>query len=261
VITGDTAIRIIERNPKLNYHDGFVMVFNWLVSGAKTAFLQDANSLIMKTDQLADILRHLRKTFPSIERVTSYARSKTLARKKQADLIEIHEAGLDRVHVGLETGDDELLTLIKKGVTAEGHIKGGTKAMKAGFQLSEYWMPGLGGKALWEKHAENTARVLNDINPHYIRSRPYFPTPGTPLYDKYQTGAFAMLTPREQLLEIKMMMEALNVTSSVCFDHAGNYWRSPRGGLLFSQGYEGYRFPEEKQMVLDLIEEGLEVNL
>jgi radical SAM superfamily enzyme YgiQ (UPF0313 family) len=259
-IDGNVALKMMERRPALNYHHGFVMVFNWMVSGGKTVFLQDANSLIMKTDQLVDILRHLRNTFPSIERVTSYARSKTLAQKKPAELAALRKAGLDRVHVGLETGDDALLKRIKKGVSSQGHIDGGKKAMAAGFQLSEYWMPGLGGKAMWEDHARHTAEVLNQINPHYIRSRPFFPAPGTPLYRQYETGEFQMLSPSEQLNELKIMMEILSVTSKVCFDHAGNYWANKRGRLLFSQSYEGYQFPEEKPLVLGLIEEGLSAN-
>ena len=202
----------------------------------------------------------MRKTFPCIERVTSYARSKTLAQKKQAELTAICRAGLDRVHVGLESGDDALLKRIKKGVTSEGHIKGGKKAMAAGFQLSEYWMPGLGGKAMWQDHDRHTAEVLNAINPHYIRSRPFFPAPGTPLYAQYETGEFQMLSPVEQLHELKLMMDGLKVTSKVCFDHAGNWWRNRRGGLLFSQRYEGYQFPEEKETVLALINEGLTAN-
>jgi len=257
-ITREAAIELLNSNPELNYHQGFVMVYNWLLSGARTAFLQDANSLIMKTDQLVDILRHLRKTFPSLNRVTSYARSKTLAQKKLDELIAIREAGLDRVHVGLESGDDELLEKIKKGVTSEGHIKGGQKAMQAGFQLSEYWMPGLGGLRMWQNHAVNTARVLNEINPHYIRSRPFYPIPGTPMQEHMSSGGFQLLTADEQLTELKLMMENLNVTSKVCFDHAGNYWLNRRGGLLFSQSYEGYKFPEEKSRVLELIDEGLQ---
>jgi radical SAM superfamily enzyme YgiQ (UPF0313 family) len=152
-----------------------------------------------------------------------------------------------------------LLKEIKKGVNSEGHIKGGKKAMEAGFQVSEYWMPGLGGKAKWQDHARNTARVLNEINPHYIRSRPFFPATGTPLYEKYESGQFTMLSPQEQLRELKLMMAELNVTSKVCFDHAANYWRNTNGGLLFSQSYEGYKFPQEKSRVLQLIEEGLTV--
>ncbi len=100
-ITRDTAIELINRNPELEYHHGFVMVYNWLQSGAKTAFLQDANSLIMKTDQLIEVLEYFRKTFPSLTRVTSYARSKTLAQKSLEELKAIHQAGLDRLPVGL----------------------------------------------------------------------------------------------------------------------------------------------------------------
>ena len=256
-ITRDTAIELINQYPELNYHHGFVMVFNWLQSGAKTAFLQDANSPIMKTDQFIDVLRHLRKTFPSLTRVTSYARSKTLSQKKPEELAAIRKAGLDRLHVGLETGDDDLLKKIKKGVTGDGHIKGGQKAMQAGFQLSEYWMPGLGGKEMWENHARNTARVLSEINPHYIRSRPLFPQPGTPIYEWEEGGEFQMLSPDEQLHELRLMVENLDVTSKVCFDHAGNYWRNSKGGLMLSHSYEGYQFPEQKPRVLELIEDGL----
>ena len=256
-ITRDAAIELINKYPELNYHHGFGMVFNWLQSGAKTAFLQDANSPIMKTDQLIEVLQHLRKTFPSLTRVTSYARSKTLSQKKLEELVAIRKAGLDRLHVGLETGDDELLQKIKKGVTGEGHIKGGQKAMQAGFQLSEYWMPGLGGKEMWENHARNTARVLSEINPHYIRSRPLFPQPGTPIYEWEESGQFEMLSPDEHLTELKLMIAELNVTSKVCFDHAGNYWRNSNGGLMLSHSYEGYQFPEEKPRVLELIEDGL----
>ena len=255
----NVAIALVEREPVLNTRHGFVMVYNWLASGGKTAFLQDANSLILPTEKLVDILKHLRKTFPSLNRVTTYARSRTLAQRKLEQLIEIREAGLDRLHVGLETGDDFLLNRMKKGVTGEGHITGGRKAMEAGFQLSEYWMPGLGGKEMWENHAINTARVMNEINPHYIRSRPFRPTPGTPIAEAYNKGEFHLLTPREQLIELKLMVEELNFTSKVCFDHAGNYWRGRRGGLLFTQSYEGYTFPEEKPSVLRLIEEGIEV--
>ena len=258
-ITREAAIAMINNDPVLNSSQGFVMIYNWLLSGAKTAFLQDANSLIMKTDQLVDILKHLRKTFPSLNRVTSYARSRTVAQKSAEALENIRAAGLDRLHIGLETGDEELLKKIKKGVTAEGHIKAGKKAMAAGFQLSEYWMPGLGGKAMWENHARNTARVMNAINPHYIRSRPFFPSPGTPLFEEHERGEYEPLSPSEQLIELKLMMEELDFTSKVCFDHAGNWWRGKNGGLLFTQSYEGYKFPEQKPLVLKLLDEGIEV--
>ncbi|MBW1682165.1 MAG: radical SAM protein [Deltaproteobacteria bacterium] len=259
-ITRRVISTLISTNPALGSHHGFVMVLDWLMSGGRTAFLQDANSLIMKTQNLVLVLEYLRRTFPMLERVTSYARSKTLARKPLDELQAIRKAGLDRLHVGLETGDEELLRQVKKGVTPEEHIEGGRKAMEAGFQLSEYWMPGLGGKANWENHARNTALVLNRINPHYIRSRPFYPAPGTPLFEEHSKGKRRALSPREQLLELRAMISELDVSSRVCFDHAGNHWRNAKGGLLFTLDYEGYSFPEQKRLVLDLIEEGIRIH-
>ena len=254
----ESVVAFIKENPSLSSSHGFSMVLDWLQSGGKTVFLQDANSLVMDSGRIVKILSHLRKTFPSIERVTSYCRAKTLARKPLEGLKAIREAGLDRVHVGLETGHDPLLVEIKKGASSTDHITGGRKAMDAGFQLSEYWMPGLGGKAMWKAHAEDTAKVLSEINPHYIRSRPFFPAPGTPLYDEYQNKKATMVSPLGQLVELRSMIEKLNVTSRVCFDHAGNYWTGKKGGLIFSHSYEGYKFPEEKERVIDRIDEGIE---
>lgn len=256
-ISRDVAIAMLEKEPGFNTSHGFVMVFNWLQTGGKTAFLQDGNSLMMPSDKLIDVLGCLRKTLPSLERVTTYARSKTLSRKNLAELTGIREAGLDRLHVGLETGDDVLLKRVKKGASAKEHIDGGRKAVAAGFQLSEYWMPGLGGKERWREHAVNTARVLNAINPHYIRSRPFFPRPGTPIHRAYQSGDLILLNPEEQLAELRLMVETLDVTSRVCFDHDGNYWADDRGRRIFSLSYEGYQFPEQKQVVLSLIDRGM----
>jgi hypothetical protein len=216
-INHTAAMALIGKNPELNYHQGFAMLYHWLLSGGKTAFLQDANSLIMKTDQLVEVLGYLRRTFPSIGRVTTYARSKTLVQKSLDDLKAIRRAGLDRLHVGLESGDDAVLERIQKGATAEIHIKGGRKALAAGFQLSEYWMPGLGGKTRWQDHAIHTARVLSEIDPHYIRSRPFRPWPGTPL---------AQEMSRADLRDVDSRGAALRVAP----DHPGVV--SHRQGLL-----------------------------
>lgn len=213
--------------------------------------------MIMKPNDLIQALTHLKNTFPSISRITTYARARTIAQRSLENLKNIRAAGLDRVHLGLETGDDNLLKQIKKGVDAQGHILGGQKAMAAGFQVSEYWMPGLGSKKKSNQHADNTARVLNAVNPHYIRSRPFRSIPGTPIQDQVQRGEFTLLTPKETLLELKRMISALEVTSKVCFDHMGNHWRTPKGDLVFTHDYEGYKFPDEKQKVLERIDMGL----
>jgi hypothetical protein len=250
---------LLRSEPGVGFVPGLEMVINWMASGGKTAFLQDGDSIALKSDRLVEVLRHLRETFPTIERVTTYARAKTVFKKSLEELTEIRQAGLTRLHIGLESGDDELLGRIMKGVTSSEHIIAGRKAMAAGFQLSEYWMPGLGGKERWREHAENTARVLNEIDPHYARSRPFFPYPGTPIAHEVERGELTLLTPYEHLMEVRTMVERLEYDGRVCFDHAGNFWRSPAGGNLLSLDYEGYKLPEEKEALLELIDCGLQI--
>lgn len=246
--------------PSLYTNHCFTMVARWLLSGAKTVFLQDSNSIIMRPSELIEVLRHLKNTFDSIQRITTYARSHTIYYKKLADLVKIRKAGLTRLHVGLETGDDELLKIIKKGVTAEQQIQAGIKAKQAGFELSEYFMTDLGGREYFRQHAENTARVLSEINPDYVRSRPLVPIPGTELYDLFISGSLKLSSPRQRLEELKLMVEGLDFDGRIVFDHFNNSWRNDRGGPLLTADHEGYKFPDEKQKVLSLIEQGLQID-
>ncbi len=251
---------IVRSRPELQSDHCFVTVFYWLYAGGRTAFLQDADSLIMRTPDLAEGITYLKAMLLSLERITSYARAKTIFRKTPEEMALLKSCGLDRLHVGLETGDDELLTLVDKGVTAEQHIAAGKKVIETGIELSLYIMPDLGGRKYSSQHAQNTARVLNAINPHYIRSRPFIPRPPTPLFDDYQSGNFQVSSPHERLQELKLLVTNLEVTSHLCFDHLGNAWIGKDSRPLFRRDYEGYKFPEEKQLVLDLIEEGLHID-
>ncbi len=217
-----------------------------------TAFLADSNAIVIKTDGLAEIVRYLYEVFPSLERVTSYGRAKTVLSKKPDELRRLKEVGLTRLHLGLETGDDEVLRRVKKGATAQEMIEAGKKAKEAGFELSEYVMPGLGGKGASRQHVQGTARVLNAVDPHYIRMRSLMLTPGTPLWDEYTAGKFEPLSPYEIVAEIGALIEGLDVTSRVCFDHVSN-------PPIFRQDWEGYKFPEEKAAVLDLVERALKL--
>ena len=197
---------------------------HWLNDGVvKHVFIADSNSIIMKTEDLAEIVRFLHETFPTLERVTSYARAKTLVKKTPEELKMLREAGLTRLHVGLETGDEELLKIIQKGATPDEMILGGRKALQAGFELSEYIMPGLGGQEKWERHSRGTARVLNEINPHFIRLRTLFVVPGTPLAERYERGEFSRQTIEGLLKEVRLVIEELTVTSDfVVSDHIAN---------------------------------------
>jgi len=253
----------LDQNELRNFQS-VTNVFNWLRSGARSAFLQDANSLIMRTPDLLEVIRYLKQTFPGLQRITSYARAKTLAQKTKTleELKELRKAGLSRLHVGLETGDDELLKYVNKGVTSEEHVLAGRKAKEAGFELSEYWMPSLGGKAMSEQHARSTARVLNEINPDFVRSRRFVPRKATPLFEEWKKGEFQLLSPHEELREIGMMIESLDITGKVCFDHFINpaYKVGSSYVWLFKQDYDGYKFPEEKPRVLELVTQGLEID-
>ncbi len=255
---------VFNRLPQIeNIHHSYFNVLNWLQSGAGTAFLQDADTPIIPSQQLSDILYYLKNKLPSIERITSYARAKTIFKKKEKELSDLHNAGLSRLHIGLETGDDELLKKVQKGVTGEEHIIAGRKLIEAGIELSEYIMPGLGGKAMSRQHSENTAKVLNAINPDFIRSRPFSPLPGTPMLDDYLNNRLEILSPHERLNEMKMLIAGLTVKSRVCFDHFRNpAYYNAAGQIvhLFKQDYDGYKFPDEKENVLALIEQGLDIS-
>jgi len=148
---------------------------------------------------------------------------------------------------------------MKKGASPRQHILAGQWSKEAGFEVSEYIMPGLGGRDRSIEHALETARVLNQINPDFVRSRPLVPRYGTPLYKWWQEGRFHLLSPHELLKEIKVLVEALDFSGRLCFDHMRNpaYFSHGTYVYVFSQDYNGYEFPSQKEKVLSIIEEGL----
>ena len=148
-------------------------------SSFTSAFLQDADSLILPTEELLEILQYIKDRFPGITRVTSYARAKSLKKKSVESLKLLKEAGLTRIHTGLESGSPEVLKLIRKGETPEDMVEGGRRVVEAGISLSEYIMPGVGGRNLSREHAVETAKVLNQIRPISFGSglSPFLPDP------------------------------------------------------------------------------------
>lgn len=224
--------------------DSFRNVVLWVYYGQQSVFLQDANSLVVKTKDLAKILAYLKEKFPHVRRITSYARSQTLARKSVDELRTLRAAGLNRIHVGLESGSDAVLTLVSKGTTAAQHIEGGRRVLEAGIELSEYVMPGLGGRALSEVHARETARVLNAINPDFIRLRSLALPQGTRLRQRWESGEFERLSDEEIVREIRLLIEDLEgITSYVASDHMLNLLEDVEG-----------RMPQDKPKILATID-------
>ncbi len=222
-------------------------VAGWLYCGGTQVFLQDGNSLIMKTDDLVKILVYLREKFPSVQRITSYARARTVARKSVQELKELRDAGLNRIHIGMETGHDPLLEYVKKGVTAEEQVKGGKNVVEAGISLSEYVMPGLGGERWWREHAIDTAKVLNRIDPDFIRLRTLYVRQNMPLYQKVERGEFVRPSDDQIVSEIRLFLETLNgVRSTIVSDHILNLLEEIQGVL-----------PQDKPKMLQIIDQYL----
>jgi radical SAM superfamily enzyme YgiQ (UPF0313 family) len=218
----------------------------------QTAFIQDANSLVMKTDDLVKVIAHLKEKFPGVRRITSYARARTVARKSVEELGQLHEAGLSRLHIGLESGYDPLLKYMQKGVTSDLVIEGGRKVVESGVSLCLYVVLGLGGRLglegeeTWKNHALHTGRVLNEVNPDYIRVRTLTLKEGMPLYDKLVRGEFEPSSDAEVVREEKLLIENLDVTSYFASDHSTNVLMDVRGQL-----------PEDKESMLSIIEQYL----
>ncbi len=218
-----TAFGSGSQNPRALDPMAWQAALHWRTSGKKTVFLQDANSLIIKPAHLLDILRHLQARFPEIRRVTSYARSSTIVRIADEFLAAMREAGLNRIHIGMESGSDEVLKIMRKGATRDKHILAGQKIKNAGMELSEYYMPGLGGRRLRETHARETARALNRINPDFIRLRTLAIPSGIPLYEDYRNGGFDKPTDVMMAEEILIFLESLHgITSTIRSDHILN---------------------------------------
>jgi len=205
----------------------------WLYAGAKSVFLQDANSIMLPKDELVTILNFVREKFPGVERITTYGRSKTIAKKKSfEDLKELKEAGLNRIHIGFESGSDAVLKLINKGTTAKDHIDAGKKIKAASIELSEYYMPGLGGCRLLKDHALESARVLSEINPDFIRLRTLVVLPMMSLFKKVESGEMKLASEVEVIEEIRLFIENLNeCTGRIVSDHVLNLLPELEGPL------------------------------
>ena len=244
------VVRAVLHSPR-PYPEGYRNIILWLHRGGENVFLQDANNLAHRTKDLVEILTYLKKTFPTVQRITTYSRARTIARKSIEELQALHDAGLSRIHVGLESGYDPILKLVQKGVTAKELIDAGQKVKQSGISLSEYIMPGLGGKAMWREHAIETARVLSQIDPDFIRVRTFKALEIMPVYRKIEAGELELMNDDEIIAEERLLIENLDgITSYFASDHILNLLEELDG-----------KFPEAKETMLAAIDRYLAMSL
>lgn len=204
----------------------------WMHQGLQSVFLQDADALVLRTEPLVEVLRHLRAAFPTVERITSYSRARTVCRKSLDEWKALRTAGLNRIHVGMESGSGAVLTLMSKGISPEEQVRAGNLIVSAGIELSEYYMPGLGGREWSREHALESAAVLSAVNPTFLRIRTTVPIPGTPLHRMMNEGLWTPLTEEEKVRELRDCLDRLEgVTSTVQSDHVMNLLEDVAGTL------------------------------
>lgn len=224
-----------EQFPHLPAEDALAshVAWHWYQNGMESVFLQDANSLVIRPADMVAILEHLRSRFPWIKRITTYARSHTLApHLSDEDMAALAKAGLNRIHVGFESGSDKVLEMVQKGATKALHAEAGKRVVRAGIELSAYYMPGLGGEELWEEHARETADLMNQVNPDFIRLRSLAIPDHVPLADLVRAGKFRRPNDELQAREILLFLEGLDgITSTVKSDHILNLFQDLEGRL------------------------------
>ncbi len=246
----------VQQEPSIE--DSLEHLIFWRMEGKKTCFLGDADAMIIKPDFMDAVLAEIRKNFPSIERYTVYGRTAAAARTRSLrDLERFRISGLDRVHYGIESGSDKVLEFVKKGASRADHVEGCLKTKQAGLSCSVYVMPGLGGRELSEEHAAETASVLSDIQPDYIRLRSLEIFPQTPLAEARDRGEFTEADEDRVVREIRIMVEEINCRAVLLSDSASNLLdvngRLPedRGRML--ERIDGYlNMPEKQRRIFSL---------
>jgi radical SAM superfamily enzyme YgiQ (UPF0313 family) len=215
-------------------------------SGVRTLFFPAGNTIAMPTPALAEICRYASTLFPRLERITVYGSTHYIRRKGSEQLRALALAGLKRIHAGVESGADAILTRIRKGATAEDHIEAGALARAAGIELNAYVIIGIGGQEGSAAHARETARVINAMGPAVVRLRTFVPKINTPLLADVEAGRFQMLSPHQAIRETMALLTDLTGPTLIVSDHYTNY--------LDVAG----RLPEDRDAMLRTLERALQ---
>ncbi|MDH5696455.1 MAG: radical SAM protein [Dehalococcoidia bacterium] len=212
----------------------------------RRVFLEDGDALICPQHRLIAVLNYLNEKFPYLDRVGTYATPKAALIKSIDQLKELNQLGLKIAYLGVETGDEELLRKINKGVKYDQMVEAGRKLKQAGIILSVTVILGLGGVDGSENHALKTAKILSDIDPDFAGTLTLMLVPGTPLYKDWEEDRFSLISAFQSLKELKLIIENSNFTN--CFftaNHASNYLPIK------------VRLPEQKAEIIKLIDDVL----
>ncbi len=191
----------------------------------KKIFLQDGDALVYPYTKLVEALQYLNEKFPKLERVASYATPQDIRRRSVDELKALQKLKLGILYMGVESGDDGVLTHIQKNATHTEMVQAAAKVKESGILLSVTMILGLGGVKGSRKHALETARILTEMDPDYAGALTLTLIPGTALYEEWERGEFDLITPFDSLQELRAIVE--NSTFSNCFFssmHASNYY-------------------------------------
>jgi len=194
-------------------------------------FLQDGDALVYPFPKLIQVLQRLNEKFPNLRRIAAYATAQDILRRSVDELKELQKLKLGIFYMGIESGDEEILDRIHKGVNHNQLVEAGKMVKEAGIILSVTVILGLGGVEGSDKHALETARILSEIDPEFAGALTLTLVPDTPLYQEVKQGRFTLVSPLESLAELQKIVENSSFTN--CFFssmHASNYF-SIRGRL------------------------------
>jgi radical SAM superfamily enzyme YgiQ (UPF0313 family) len=190
----------------------------------RRVFLLDGDAFVLTARKLLRILTAVRGTFPGLQRVGSYINAANVAAKTDGELREIAAAGLTIGYLGLESGDPETVTKIRKGATADGMVLAVRRAEAAGIRMSVMSLLGMAGREDSLRHARATAAALNRMQPRYAAFLTVTPVPGTVLHEELQAGRFTLVSPGESLRELREIVANLDLTGTIFrANHASNY--------------------------------------
>jgi len=221
----------------------------WLSFKDKNVFLQDADGLIGKTDYLLEVLDMINSNF-KVNRITTYGRARSILHKSSEELKQLYEAGLNRIHMGLESGSDAVLALSNKGVNSEENIKAAKMIKDSGMELCIYIILGLGGVRYSDENAIETGKAIGFINPDHVRVHTLAIHDDMPIYHDFKGGKFEMVSEDQAVRELKMMFLNLDdYNGEIICTHPLNLLTEINGN-----------WPEDKERLLGIIDEYLNMS-